>query len=100
MIYASQPAGKFRIIGKHRADPHHDRIMLRAHEMRMGARGFARDPFALAGRERNLPVERARKFQCHEGALLLDAGQEARIEGACLRLQDAREDLDPALFQP
>ena len=76
-----------RIVGQHGRRAGEHRAALRAPVLHVGARLLARDPFALAVRQRGAAIEAGARLEAHERPAMAHAHQEARIEGLGFRLQ-------------
>ena len=75
-----KPAGQLRIVGDHRADADHHRVMRRAQQMRAVARRLAGDPSAFADASRDPAVERGGELQRDQRPAVADAHEETGIE--------------------
>ena len=99
-VHAGQPAGELRVVGQHRADAGHDRVVHRAHQVHARARRLAGDRGGLAARQPGLAVGRHRELQGHMRAAVAHAAEMPRMGAARLLGADADIDRDAVLAQP
>ena len=86
--------GEMRIVHQHGARAGEDRAGACAPLLHVASRGFAADPFRIAGGQRAAAVEARRELHAHPRTPAFDARQESLVELARLRFHQADVDLD------